>query len=230
MNGLITQARVLKALNRCGMLWRRSVPLEPCRAWRRAICGEQHLNRNIVWQRPESHRVIPIPGILCLPENSLAVPVRHKSSKSSKKGKSKILQEEEDDDDDPEKSDYEDEPEQEDDPTLPKTYKDLEKVVTSFRFDLIMKEGLDTARNKVEDAFYSNKLRLNGGKLLKKSKAVKEGDVLDFIIGEDKETGSVTLMRVVFRKVSEEMTDKDKYRVTLRRWKNLKLPKEECFK
>ncbi|XP_043921430.1 mitochondrial transcription rescue factor 1 isoform X2 [Protopterus annectens] len=152
-------------------------------------------------------------------------PFRLKSSKSSQKGGKKSLQvKDEEDDDDSEKSDYEDELEE--DPNLPKDYKDLEKVVQSLRFDLVMKAGLDMARNKVEDAFYDNKLRLNGEKLLKKSKQVKVGDALDLLIGDDKESDTITVMRVKVKKVSDEKTDTDKYRVVLRRWKNLKLPKK----
>lgn len=58
-------------------------------------------------------------------------------------------QEEEDDDEkDPEDSDYEDEKDL--DPNLPKDYKDMEKYVQSFRYDIIMKAGLDLARKWVQ--------------------------------------------------------------------------------
>lgn len=162
--------------------------------------------------------------------------IRLKSGKGSQKGgkersqvKDEEAEEENDDDDDdddydPDKSDYEDE--MEEDPNLPKDYKDLEKVVQSLRFDLVMKAGLDMARNKVEDEFYSNKLRLNGEKLLKKSKQVKVGDALDLLIGEDKESDTVTAMRVMVKKVSDEKTNTDKYKVVLRRWKNITLSKK----
>ncbi|KAM9568099.1 LOW QUALITY PROTEIN: mitochondrial transcription rescue factor 1-like, partial [Salvelinus alpinus] len=95
--------------------------------------------------------------------------VRSSSSEVQKqqKGGAKAVQDEEDDEKDPEHSDYEDEPE--DDPSVPKDYKDMEKYVQSFHYG-IMKVGLDIARNKVEDALYGNKLRLNGQKLIKKSK------------------------------------------------------------
>lgn len=62
-----------------------------------------------------------------------------------KKGRTGSAQEEEDDEEeDPEASDYEEEPQE--DPTLPKDYKDNEKVVQSLRFDLVIKTGLDIAR------------------------------------------------------------------------------------
>lgn len=62
-----------------------------------------------------------------------------------KKGQAESAQEEEDDEEeDPEASDYEDELQE--DPGLPKDYKDHEKAVQSLRFDLVMKTGLDLAR------------------------------------------------------------------------------------
>ncbi|XP_012716977.1 mitochondrial transcription rescue factor 1 [Fundulus heteroclitus] len=133
--------------------------------------------------------------------------------------------EEEEDEDDPEESDYEDV-----DPNLPKDYKDMEKYVPSFRYDVILKAGLDLARNKIEDAFYSNKLRLNGQKLIKKSKTVKAGDTLDLVVSENSDTNTVTLMRVILRRVLGESNDGDKYKVSIRRWKGLELAKDEAFK
>ncbi|XP_062379561.1 mitochondrial transcription rescue factor 1 isoform X2 [Sardina pilchardus] len=149
---------------------------------------------------------------------------RYKSTK--KKGSQRTVQEEEEEDE--EDSDYEDE--LQDDPGLPKDYKDTEKYVQSFRYDLVLKSGLDMARNKVEDAFYGSRLRLNGSKLIKKSKTVKVGDTLDFILGEDKEIDSVNLKRVIFKKVIGETRDADKYKVILRTWKNLQLPKKDVYK
>lgn len=53
-------------------------------------------------------------------------------------------QEEEEEQEAAEASDYEDE--LQDDPGLPKDYKDHEKTVQSLRFDLVLKAGLDIAR------------------------------------------------------------------------------------
>lgn len=70
-------------------------------------------------------------------------PLRFKSSK--KKGAARVAQEEEEDEEkDPEDSDYEDEVDE--NPNLPKDYKDMEKFVQSLRYDVIMKAGLDMAR------------------------------------------------------------------------------------
>ncbi|KAM3838090.1 mitochondrial transcription rescue factor 1 [Diretmus argenteus] len=154
--------------------------------------------------------------------------LRFKSNK--KKGVAKATQEDAEDEDerDPEESDYEDEVEE--DPDLPKDYKDLEKYVQSFRYDVVMRAGLDIARNRIEDAFYSNKLRLNGQKLIKKSKSVKVGDTLDFVLSENRETDTVTMMRVILRKVLGESKDGEKVKVALRRWRSVVLSKEEAFK
>nr|XP_020477577.1 uncharacterized protein C6orf203 homolog [Monopterus albus] len=156
-------------------------------------------------------------------------PVRLKSKKS--KGASKTAQEEETEDEydkDPEDSDYEHEVNE--DPNLPKDYKDMEKYVQSFRYDVIMKAGLDMARNKIEDAFYSNKLRLNGHKLIKKSKTVKVGDTLDLVLSENQEKNTVTLMRVIIREVLGETSNTEKYKIAIRRWKCIALPKDEALK
>lgn len=55
-----------------------------------------------------------------------------------------MQEEEEEEEEDPEASDYEDE--LQDDPSLPKDYKDHERTVQSLRFDLVLKSGLDIAR------------------------------------------------------------------------------------
>ncbi|XP_013126918.1 mitochondrial transcription rescue factor 1 isoform X2 [Oreochromis niloticus] len=149
--------------------------------------------------------------------------LRFKSNK--KKGASSAQEEEDEDDKDAEDSDYEDL-----DPNLPKDYKDMEKYVQSFRYDVIIKAGLDMARNKIEDAFYNNKLRLNGQKLIKKSKTVKLGDTLDLVLSENPETNTVTLMRVILRRVFTDTGNTEKHKVAIRRWKCLELPREEAFK
>ncbi|XP_028994754.1 mitochondrial transcription rescue factor 1 isoform X2 [Betta splendens] len=151
--------------------------------------------------------------------------VRYKSNKKGDARRTRTEEDEEDEDEkDPEDSDYEAE-----DPTLPKDYKDMEKYVQSFRYDVVMKAGLDIARNKIEDAFYNNKLRLNGQKLIKKSKTVKVGDTLDLVLSENQEENTVTLMRVIMRKVLGESST-EKYKVAIRRWKCLELSKDEAFK
>ncbi|KAJ8398167.1 hypothetical protein AAFF_G00430110 [Aldrovandia affinis] len=169
------------------------------------------------------------PGFLCPAQSWSTHLVRFKTNKGSKKGRKATRElEGEDEEDDPEASDYEDE--LQDDPHLPKDYKDQERSVQSFRYDVIMKAGMDISHNKVDHAFYSNKLRLNGQKLIKKSKTVKIGDTLDLVLEEDKATDTVTVMRVIFKKVTAVTKDAERYKVVLRRWKHLKLPQHEAFK
>uniref|UniRef100_UPI0037E84F0D mitochondrial transcription rescue factor 1 isoform X1 n=2 Tax=Semicossyphus pulcher TaxID=241346 RepID=UPI0037E84F0D len=155
--------------------------------------------------------------------------LRFKSKKKKGAARTTPDEEEEDEDEkDPEDSDYEDEADE--NPNLPKDYKDMEKYVQSFRYDVIMKAGLDLARNKIEDDFYNNKLWLNGQKLIKKSKTVKVGDKLDLVLSENRETNTVTLMRVILRKVLGESSNTEKHKVAIRRWKCLELPRDEALK
>lgn len=58
---------------------------------------------------------------------------------------------------------------------------------------------------------------------------VKAGDTLDLLLGEDKETEAMVVTRVVLRKVSEK-TGNEKYKVILRRWRRLKVPKQDVLK
>ncbi|XP_053314858.1 mitochondrial transcription rescue factor 1 [Spea bombifrons] len=199
-------------------------------------CGTCWTHYRLVSNTLEHHR---IPITFQIPTNSSSIlaqqsgnifinSVRLKSKKSQKGSKSS-LQEDDDEEEDPEDvSDYEDEPVE--DPNIPKDYKDLEKAVQSFRYDVILSAGLDISRNKVEEAFYNNLLRLNGEKLWKKSRAVKIGDALDLILEQNKETETTTVMRVILRSVSDEKTGTEKYKVTLRRWKHLKLTTQDMPK
>lgn len=53
---------------------------------------------------------------------------------------------------------------------------------------------------------------------------------MDLLIGENRETGIEVVMRILLKTVYEEKTENDKYRVVLRRWKSLKLPKKTASK
>ncbi|KAL4624204.1 hypothetical protein GN956_G18945 [Arapaima gigas] len=157
------------------------------------------------------------------------VPVRGKSSKQSKKVSKKKMgvseeEDEDDEDSDPEASDEEED--LQDDPNLPRNYKDQERSVPSLRYDLVIRAGLDMPRNKIDDAFYQNRLRLNGQRLIKKSKTVSVGDTLDLLLEDNEQAGTVTVMRIIFKAVTGE-TDTAKYKVLLRRWKHLTLPRAE---
>ncbi|XP_046740641.1 mitochondrial transcription rescue factor 1 [Diprion similis] len=94
-----------------------------------------------------------------------------KRFKHAGKNSNKKQSEEEDDEDDDDVAQQ--------DKTLPT----ISVRVTSLRADLILKAGLNIARNKVETAFYESKIRINGEKLLKKSCQVYIGDEIDLIHG-----------------------------------------------
>lgn len=60
---------------------------------------------------------------------------------------------------------------------------------------------------------------------------MKAGDTLDLVLSESVDKKTVTLMRVVFKKVLDETdSERDTDKVALRRWKRLELPKDEAFK
>lgn len=59
---------------------------------------------------------------------------------------------------------------------------------------------------------------------------VKVGDTLDLVLSENGETNTVTLMRVIPRRVFGESSTTEKYKVAIRRWKYLELSKDEAFK
>ncbi|XP_067002800.2 mitochondrial transcription rescue factor 1 [Anabrus simplex] len=56
-------------------------------------------------------------------------------------------------------------------------------TVPSLRADLLIKSGLQMARNKVETIFYQSRIRVNGKKILKKSAQITDGDEVDVIRG-----------------------------------------------
>lgn len=198
----------------CIACWTHCRQLSNSLDYRQPITGLLHTNSN---------------GFLTTsPMKPFLYTVRHKGKKNQKHNKTRSSQEEEEEDDDEvvdleEVSDYEDELVE--DSRIVKDYKDIEKAVQSFRFDVVLTAGLDMSRNKIEEAFYDGKLRLNGEKLWKKSRAVKVGDILDFIVEENRDAGTVTVMRTMLKDVLKDKTSTDKFKVLLRRWKKLTVPK-----
>ncbi|XP_006840020.1 PREDICTED: uncharacterized protein C6orf203 homolog [Chrysochloris asiatica] len=237
LTGCRLPASVLRKPNACTGLWgvlRGTISsYKLCASWNRCL----HLPNtklNASNYKTLFHNIfsLRLSGLLISPEYVFPFSIRLKSNISSKKSTKKTLHAVEEDSDEErdgsEMSEQEEEPE--DDPTVARDYKDLEKVVQSFRYDVILKTGLDVGRNKVEDAFYKGELRLNGEKLWKKSRTVKVGDTLDLLIGENKEGETDTVMRILLKKVFEEKTESEKHRVVLRRWKKLELPKKTVSK
>ncbi|XP_074006814.1 mitochondrial transcription rescue factor 1 [Numenius arquata] len=223
MTGFRLPIITFRKLNVWFGLWEKFPSNKLYLSWRRSVFCTCQAN-TVNYRRCFSFSPVKLSVLRLSPEYISVLSLRSKSNKSSKRNRQTVQEEE---DEDKEESNLEDE--FENDPNVVKDYKDLEKVVQSLRYDVIMKAGLDMARNKVEDAFYNNELRLNGEKLWKKSRTVKLGDTLDLIVGEDKETGTAVVMRVVLKKVSDK-TESEKYKVILRRWKNLKVPKQDVLK
>ncbi|KAM6324425.1 mitochondrial transcription rescue factor 1 [Aegotheles albertisi] len=228
MTGFRLPVTTFRKLNVLFGLWEKFPSNKLYLSWRRSVfCSCQVSSVN--YRRCFSFSPVKLCALKLSPEYISVLSLRNKSNKSSKKSRQTVQEEEEEEDEDEDEEGSSLDDEYDSDPNTVKDYKDLEKVVQSLRYDVIMKAGLDLARNKVEDAFYNNELRLNGEKLWKKSRTVKIGDTLDFIVGEDKETGTAVVMRVVLKKVSNK-TESEKYKVILRRWKNLKVPKQDVLK
>jgi hypothetical protein len=91
-----------------------------------------------------------LPELLVSPECYFPFSIRLKSNINSKKSTKKTLQKEADEEDSDEETSYPERSEQEEElesePGVAKDYKDLEKVVQSFRYDVILKTGLDVGR------------------------------------------------------------------------------------
>ncbi|XP_078617543.1 uncharacterized protein LOC144885496 [Branchiostoma floridae x Branchiostoma japonicum] len=151
------------------------------------------------------------------------------ASKKGKKGAQKPAEpsDSEDSDEEDEKDPLEDDSDYEDadDSSEPKDYKDITRVVPSVRLDAVLKAGLDTSRHKIEEEFYSNKIRVNGQKVLKKSILLKEGDMVDLIrTTQTEQEGMMSVSRVVLLKTENRTTQSGNTYVQLRRWKALLVP------
>ncbi|XP_035685708.1 mitochondrial transcription rescue factor 1-like [Branchiostoma floridae] len=151
------------------------------------------------------------------------------ASKKGKKGAQKPAEpsDSEDSDEEDEKDPLEDDSDYEDvdDSSEPKDYKDITRVVPSVRLDAVLKAGLDTSRHKIEEEFYSNKIRVNGQKVLKKSISLKEGDMVDLIrTTQTEQERMMSVSRVVLLKTENRTTQSGNTYVQLRRWKALLIP------
>ncbi|ODM93139.1 hypothetical protein Ocin01_13541 [Orchesella cincta] len=61
--------------------------------------------------------------------------------------------------------------------------KTLRVKLSSTRVDALLKAGLGMSRNKIEKAFYDDRIRINGERPKKKSQEVFEGDEVDVVRG-----------------------------------------------
>ncbi|KYN04816.1 PREDICTED: uncharacterized protein C6orf203 homolog [Cyphomyrmex costatus] len=78
--------------------------------------------------------------------------------------------------------DSDEEEDKDDEEEAPVGSKVIKIRAASIRLDAISKAGFGMARNKIEEAFYASKIRINGNKVLKKSKEMKIGDEIDLIL------------------------------------------------
>ncbi|XP_074662435.1 uncharacterized protein LOC141914982 [Tubulanus polymorphus] len=172
---------------------------------------------SIVTRDPLSH---PTPSRLwktkaCHLENIMLLQLRYKKRRASRK---KISDAEDDVD-----SDEESDSEAEDnffieDQSFNSNFKDVTSHVKSVRADAVISNGLNIARNKVEDYFLSSKLLLNGKRLFKKSQQINVGDYVD-LVSEVDENGNKKVKRVRLLSISGDKTMKDKISIRIRAWK-----------
>lgn len=122
-----------------------------CASWNRYLYLSS-ANLNASNYKTVLHNIfsLRLPGLLISPEYIFPFSIRLKSNISSKKSTKKTLQKVEDEGDSDEERDHNEmselEEEPEDNPSEVKDYKDLDKVVQSFRYDVILKTGLDVGR------------------------------------------------------------------------------------
>lgn len=91
--------------------------------------------------------------------------------------------------------------------------------VTSLRLDTISKAALGITRNKIEEAFYASKFRVNGDKVFKKSVEVDVGDEIDIVLHRSLDNpGFLIVNRIVILSFS---ATSNSVRVKLSRDKNL---------
>ncbi|CAH8500600.1 unnamed protein product [Schistosoma intercalatum] len=94
-----------------------------------------------------------------------------------------LADEDEDDDDNADELD----PYYSEDMAFSPHFRQISSYVKSLRFDKIIRVGLDITRSAADNAFFSNRCRLNGGKLLKMGTTVYIGDKLDIVIDDTEE-------------------------------------------
>ncbi|VDP62780.1 unnamed protein product [Schistosoma mattheei] len=122
-----------------------------------------------------------------------------------------LADEDEDDDDNADELD----PYYSEDMAFSPHFRQISSYVKSLRFDKIIRVGLDITRSAADNAFFSNRCRLNGGKLLKMGTTVYIGDKLDIVI-DDTEEPLGKRVRVLDIKQSKQ----NNYKISLRCWRN----------
>ncbi|KAK2723228.1 mitochondrial transcription rescue factor 1-like isoform X2 [Artemia franciscana] len=96
--------------------------------------------------------------------------------------------------------------------------------VSTLRLDLVLKLGLGIPRNKIDEAFYASRIKVNGQKVDKKSKQLFLGDTIDLMLGPSKmnpdfiDVGRVEIIDV---EVDDDLDQTKRVIVELKRWKSL---------
>lgn len=103
----------------------------------------------------------------------------------------------------------------------------FKKIVPSMRMDTIMKAGLGMAKKKIEKSFYASKIRLNGGRVLKKATNISPGDEIDLVKGYSPENEKfLTVDRLLIKSV-EKVTGTGMYPVKMQLLKALTIENYE---
>lgn len=143
MTGFRLPVTALRKLNVWFGLWEKFPSSKLFPSWRRSIFCSCPAS-TAAYRRYFSFSPVKRCALRLSPEYISVLSLRNKSSKSSKRNRQTVQEEEEEEEEGEEESDLEDA--FENDPNVVKDYKDLEKVVQSLRYDVIMKAGLDIAR------------------------------------------------------------------------------------
>ncbi|XP_012222563.1 mitochondrial transcription rescue factor 1 [Linepithema humile] len=120
---------------------------------------------------------------------------------------------------DSKKSRDEDSDEEDDAVEAPIGSKALTVNLTSLRFDALCKAGFGITRNKIEEAFYASKFRINGKKVFKKSVEVEVGDEIDLVLHRKEDNPDFLVVnRILILSMSPGI---DNVRIKISRDKNL---------
>lgn len=145
-------------------------------------------------------------------------------TRGKKKGRGQQKEESSDDESDADGEDKKGE----DDEVVGVGYTDDVLSVASTRIDTVLKTGTHFGRTKVEEAFYENRIRLNGERISKKSHDVVEGDELDIIIGRNQENNDfLDITRVQIKNIPDIASGTGRLKMSIRKFKQLTIANYE---
>ncbi|XP_012532744.1 mitochondrial transcription rescue factor 1 isoform X2 [Monomorium pharaonis] len=128
-----------------------------------------------------------------------------------------------------EKDKDEDSEEEDDDEEAPVGSKVMKIKTNSLRLDLVSKTAFKMSRNKIEEIFYESRFRINGNKVLKKSKEVKVGDEIDIILHQNVDNPRLLVInRIVILSISP-MKNETQIQIKLSVDKNLLIENYENY-